>query len=923
MAEYTRDFMNRFKAQNDTMYTHVSQMPPYLGKFNIERDNFDIFWKWYCDSLYTMNDEFLSGISEKPHSIMPILGDIDIEVPYEDGFDYTKRLYTYDQMKKTVEIYIDVLKYILKNVDNKYLYCFVLEKKQPYIKNKLSVKNGFHIHFPFLYLSVTDQNMHLLPRVVKQFDDYGVFSNLRQYSSDVIDKGVLKKFWLLYGSRKDMNLEAYKLTYIFDSYGNETNLNEVMKHNYIYNSQDNIINLTNEKNIERFLPMILSIHPLHRHTGLIKDNVEILVKQKMIKVKEIKGTFDNMPIQDAVILAKRLAEMLSPKRASNYETWIEVGWILFCIGNGCYEMLESWIQFSKKTTRNNFNEAYIVELWKDMHRGDYTLGSLRKYASEDNPEAYRKFTDEEKAKRIECSLNGGHYDIAKQLYDMFSDQFVCASIEQDLWYEFKDHRWIKDEKAIELQRKIRFYIVPRYQEAAKKLYDEMNYTNVNSNRNNSDDEDEEEKRDTGEVKEHTNKILKKIDRINSIISSLNSHGFKSSIMKEAQELFFNKDFNDKLDQDPYVLGFNNGVYDLRSCEFRPGRPEDYISTITGYDYKEYKHSDKEIFDILDFFEKIFPDQDLKEYAIDYCAKLLRGYNFEKNFLVFTGEGDNGKSVLIDFLTAALGGYIVKLPTSLIVGKRSQSGAATPELNILKGAIRLAILQEPSSQDQLNDGMIKELTGNDGIYIRGLHKEANKELKPMAKIVLICNRLPRISPLEKAIWNRIRLLYFESKFPKDKSIIPATYEEQKEKKIFPRDESLTEKLKDLKQAFMWYLIQRYKVIKEEKFAAKPEPIKLTEATRLYQENNDIILQYINEYIKKDFSPENRGLNLTEIYNNFKEFYANTFTGGKPPNKIEFRDDLISKWGNLTCGGWRNIRFRTLMDNDDENQTENEK
>ena len=37
MSDSVRDFMNNFRVENDKNYSHVSQMYPVLGKFNIER----------------------------------------------------------------------------------------------------------------------------------------------------------------------------------------------------------------------------------------------------------------------------------------------------------------------------------------------------------------------------------------------------------------------------------------------------------------------------------------------------------------------------------------------------------------------------------------------------------------------------------------------------------------------------------------------------------------------------------------------------------------------------------------------------------------------------------------------------------------------------------------------------------------------
>lgn len=43
-------------------------------------------------------------------------------------------------------------------------------------------------------------------------------------------------------------------------------------------------------------------------------------------------------------------------------------------------------------------------------------------------------------------------------------------------------------------------------------------------------------------------------------------------MKECQEVFYDKSFREKLDTNPTLFPFNNGVYDLNLNLFRPGRP---------------------------------------------------------------------------------------------------------------------------------------------------------------------------------------------------------------------------------------------------------------------------------------------------------------------------------------------------------------
>ncbi len=108
---------------------------------------------------------------------------------------------------------------------------------------------------------------------------------------------------------------------------------------------------------------------------------------------------------------------------------------------------------------------------------------------------------------------------------------------------------------------------------------------------------------------------------------------------------------------------------------------------------------------------------------------------------------------------------------------------------------------------MNIGIVKEITGNDEIYARPLYCEA-QYIKILFKLALICNRLPKLSSEDQAIWNRIRVLSHESRFPKNLSEVPETLEEQERQKIFPRDPFFNEKLDGMKQAFMSLLFEEY-------------------------------------------------------------------------------------------------------------------
>jgi P4 family phage/plasmid primase-like protien len=858
-------------------YTHTSQMLPTTGKFRIDRENMEEFWKLYCD-LSFKNEEFMSGIAEKPRDYLPILVDVDLKLDIDKGDE--KHFYTENHIKKLVSIYVDVLKYILEDdYFEEDLSCFVLEKKKPYISGSV-VKDGFHLHFPFCFMSKIDQDIHLIPRVIERIKSENLFKDIVENNEEVIDKSCTKKHWLMYGSRKDNKLEAYSVTKIYNTKGKEIKLEESVKKFTLYNSDDEEIKISN---VEYELPRILSIHPLNRKIFNTRQEIDCVVKKNYIRSTESRMIFDNMTVPQLLEQAKELLTFLSSTRADDYNEWIEVGWVIYNLSDGCVEGLDLWIEFSKKTSRNNFSESSCVYHWNKMTKRNYSIGTLRYWASQDSPERYKKWKQEKDSKRFKDILLGGHHDLAKDLYEDYSAQFVCASIDKDIWFEYKNHRWTEIQKGITLRSKISSELVLKFKEKGKALYDEMV----------EEDKDAEE-------------IQKQQKQVNKILSSLKSATFKNHVMKECQELFFNADFLEKLDTNPNLIGFTNGVLDVTTCEFRAGRPDDYISKTTGYDYRDFDEDDPEVIEVKDFLVKVFPDKELRDYFLEYAAKLLRGGNHAKTFLVMSADGDNGKSVTIELVEKALGAgansYSIKLPTTLLVGKRTQSSQACPELDRSHG-VRFASLQEPEGKDTINSGILKELTGNDSIYTRGLFKEG-KEIKPMFKLAFICNKLPRLTAEDQATWNRIRVLTFESKFPKDSSLVPTTFEEQMAKKIFYRDDNLSEKLGYMKQAFMWIMVQKWKHI--QKYGSMPDPKKVTMATMMYRENNDFYLQFVNETIERT-DDDDEGLTLVEIYAMFKEWYKENFPNNKLPIKNELKEDMIKRFGQTNVNNkWTGLR-----------------
>ena len=88
-----------------------------------------------------------------------------------------------------------------------------------------------------------------------------------------------------------------------------------------------------------------------------------------------------------------------------------------------------------------------------MGKGTLGVGSLYKWAREDNKKEYDNIMRGDLTNLIKASLNASHYDIAKVIYKMFGNEFKCVSNRNKEWYQFRNHRWVVIDNAVELKEK--------------------------------------------------------------------------------------------------------------------------------------------------------------------------------------------------------------------------------------------------------------------------------------------------------------------------------------------------------------------------------------------------------------------------------------------------------------------------------------
>jgi P4 family phage/plasmid primase-like protien len=825
------------------------------GKYKIDKFEYDTLFHLYDEAITNGEScHLLERHSDLNKSCMVI----DIDERYK--LDVVERLHTKEHIQKIVKAYIsEICQCFEIEDDDERLKAYVFEKPCINTTDK-EVKDGIHIIFPHIISEYWEQ-LYIRKNILKKIPEIMGDLQLTCKPHQLVDEAVIhKNCWFLFGSKKKDN-DNYELSYVFDYNGN-----------YIFDSdsfdpEDNTEDMNyliwENESPAKFLSIRLSND---KQSLITRDKIlpKIIKKKKIKKSGKKKGNNINFDLDELT----EIIDILSIERAGDYNNWIQIGWALYNINRNDERLLNLWIKFSEKNPeystkadeacRDHWNKKFTVK------PGGLCIGSLYYFAKFDNEAKYNEIRRTNLRQYIDKSIESEtDYDLAKVLYEMYKDQFVCASSRKSgLWYHFNGHRWEEMETHIEIYEKISTEMCEEY---CRRLSD-CNADSINENLT-------EEERDSAE---------KKGQKMMTIIRKLKTNSNKKSIMDECKTLFFNKEFLHKLDTNPYLIGFENGVYDLEKLQFRDGIPEDYISFSTKIDYMEFDEYDENWVDLRLFINSIFPNEDIYDYFLTFMATCLQGVNNEEKFRIWIGTGSNGKSKLEELFISAFGEYCMKFPITLLTGKRPQSNATDPAVVKAKGK-RFCYFEEPNEGEKVNAGRLKEYTGGDKIEGRGMYEKSSVEYKPQFKLALLCNDLPEIPPTDAGVWRRIEVVEFKSKFV-DNPI------EDFEFKI---DRKISEKIPNWKELFMSLLIDVYYAKYKENGIVVPDEVK--KYTLNYQKQCDTYSDFIIEAIEETDGEDNK-IEISDLHDEFKEWYIENFNDNKSlPSKRDFKKYLEKRYG----------------------------
>ena len=343
--------MGKFKTKDRDDYTHISMLP-YGGLYKIPNEQLEEFYEEYNKCI---RDGAKFGILERPKDVGPMLVDVDIVRPLNTIIpkelpkckNLTKlgnvrkprtrkfkleKLYT---RERVIEYVTAFQKQLLEHTDATNHESYVLEKR-PYLDGKGNCKNGFHLHFPSVWMS--REHRSYITKLVKDTIDKQEFETL--------DDSAVRNNWFLYRSRKFEDQEAYILTYSVDVDGR-----------------------TSPKQSRDVLVRTLSIR--NNITGITNKVLEMSLKPCRLE-------FSPTTLDDSLLT--RCMESLDPSRADDYHDWIKIGCILYTIDkeNG----YQRWNDFSKQSYK--YDEDYLYRTWTRFKDYNYTIGTLIFLARQDD-----------------------------------------------------------------------------------------------------------------------------------------------------------------------------------------------------------------------------------------------------------------------------------------------------------------------------------------------------------------------------------------------------------------------------------------------------------------------------------------------------------------------------------------------------------
>lgn len=336
--------------------------------------------------------------------------------------------------------------------------------------------------------------------------------------------------------------------------------------------------------------------------------------------------------------------------------------------------------------------------------------------------------------------------------------------------------------------------------------------------------------------------------------------------------------------DPRLMPVANGVVDLETGKLRSGKYDDWFFHGSPIEFKGMDYGGTFVTDLLN--KLLCGNEETINYmelVLGFCCTGIQ----TKDFFVALGPlGNNGKSVLFDWVSYVLGGFASTIPVELIYEDRfgRDPDKPSPQLLNLRG-LRTAIMSEPARNKVLSPSKVKSLTsGTDKISARNLNEKKLISFWPSHTLIMHGNAIPSVYGNQTAFYDRLKLIPFRARFVKDDKDVDESRHIYKQT---PRAE-MDKMLRDHDMEMLSFLVRcARKALFIGDMPNAPESIN--KETGNFREDEDIVGAYLKHCTDENPDSEERA---SDVYDSFR-YYCDLIRGIKGkyvPSQKKISGDL---------------------------------
>jgi phage/plasmid-associated DNA primase/DNA-dependent RNA polymerase auxiliary subunit epsilon len=599
------------------------------------------------------------------------------------------------------------------------------------------------------------------------------------------------------------------------------------------------------------------------------------------------SNFDNEEVDEEDV--ENLLECIT--NADDYDNFYQIGTAIKNLTNN----FDIWNEWSKKSPK--YKASIMKTKWNSFTNTDVGIALLKSLAKKQNKELYLEYfpkpegnvdfidNDEEPQPQSEAQpepkvnklcLSLFEKDIAQYIIKTYlKDNYVCVCNKEMKFFYYDKNRWIEDVGNTTLFKYVTKNYLDDLDKYQKEIKDKLKKT-----------KDEDVKTTlTSEL----NNALKLICKLKGKLSN-----YRGIIEWIANELY-NPKFYDECDNNIYLLGFNNGVYDTKTKTFRDGKPSDYVTKSVGYDYptdaKGYRK------DIDQFLKKVFPDKDVRKFVVQQQAQALSGMKGNDCVYTHSGKGSNGKSIEQILLASVFGDYFLEIPSTMLTKvNKMEHNKPDPFFSEMKG-VRYSIANEPQDGSKINDSLIKIMGSKEGIKYRTLFSNKVEKLNLQTQLHIYCNNKLDFNANDGGVCRRLKVIDYVSKFSEDSKLI------NEENNIYDMDTELSEKVKLWREDYMKMLLElfdpKYKYV---------EPDAVKNASSSYCDANNDVKRFITEHFEFTNKKEDYLLlkDIKMTYQQNKEYDQSKIKNFKDHIEKEMKANVTERAKVKKNGKWVDVR-----------------